>query len=147
MIGEVALFGLFTAISIQDALQGKIDDYLSGVLWLCYIFLFPGANLYYAVVSFGLLVIICRYSADVPKIGAIMGWGDVLCIPVLLSFIISLNGLVGGLLWLLLGMILGLLVSHIQKKESTPMMPMLWVSFLILELIFVFAGTFLSTLG
>ena len=134
MIGEVALFGLFTAISLQDALQGKIDDYLNGVLWLCYVFLFPGAGLYWVVVTFGLLVLLTRYSHDCPKLGEIMGWGDVLAIPVLLSFVMGIAGFVGGLLWLLLGMILGLAVKHVRNEARIQLMPMLWVSFLALEL-------------
>jgi len=149
MIGEVALLGIFTLISIQDALQEKIDDYFSGMLWLCYVFLFPGANLYVAFASFGLLVILCRYVESCPNIRGkgFLGWGDVIVLPILISFVMSLNGVYGVILWLLLGMTLGMLTSYIQKKDKAPLMPMLWVSFLILELIFVFAGTFLSTLG
>ena len=138
MIGEVALFGLFTAISIQDALQSKLDDYLTGVLWLCYVFLFPGAGLYWVVVSFGLLVLITRYAKDCHNLGEIMGWGDVLAIPILLSFVIGIAGLVGGLIWLLLGMILGLGIKHVRKDDRIAMMPMLWISFLILELALAF---------
>jgi len=137
MIGEVALFGLFAIISIQDALQEKIDDYLSGGLWLVYVFSFPSANLFAAVSSFGLLIILCRYISSCPNImvKGFLGWGDCLCLPILISFVMSLLGTSGVIVWLLLGMILGMLISYVQKKDKVPLMPMLFVAFLMIEFV------------
>ena len=134
MIGEVTLFGLFTAISIQDAMQNKIDDYLSGLLYLCYAFLFPVANFYLMTVSFGLLIVLCRYAEDCPNIKSkgFLGWGDCLCVPILLSFSAGIFGMTGAILWLCLGIILGILTNHVIKRDKGPLMPMLWISFLIL---------------
>jgi len=138
MIGEVALFGLFTAISIQDAIQGKIDDYFSGMLWICYVFLFPGANLFYAVAGFGMMILLGRYSIDCKNLGTVISWGDCLTVPILLSYVISLNGFILGLIWLLLGSILGLIIMDVQKKDKVPMLPMLFLAFLIIEFVVIF---------
>jgi hypothetical protein len=137
MIGEVALFGLFTLMAIQDALQNKIDDYLSGCLWLLYIFLFPGANLHWAVITFGLLVVICRYAAYEPKLGFIMGWGDVLAIPILLDWVISAVGYSNGIVWLIISGILTLVVTKGIKQAKVPFLPMMWLAWVIMWLAFV----------
>jgi len=141
MIGEVALFGLFAIISIQDAIQNKIDDYFSGLLWICYVFLFPEANLFYAVCGFGLMILLGRYSVDCKNMGTIISWGDCLTVPILLSYVISLNGFMLGLIWLLLGSILGMVLMSVQKKDKVPMLPMLFIAFLMLEFVVI---TFLS---